>query len=162
MTTFADARTISFVVHGRPQQKGSKTSRWSHRKGGGINVYQIDSNARAKPWANQVSDAALRAVHGPGYGNGPGLIRGAVGIELAFYFKRPKGHYGSGRNAAVLKGSAPLEMVTTPDLDKLARNALDALVGVLIADDALIVELGLRKQYGEPERMEVQLVECVG
>jgi Holliday junction resolvase RusA-like endonuclease len=157
MTTFTDMRTISFVVHGRPQQKGSKTSRWAPRKGGGINVWQVDSNVNARPWANLVTDAAMRAARDGRIA----LIRGAVDVELAFYFKRPKGHYGTGRNAGAVKSSAPLSMTTTPDIDKLARCALDALVGVLIADDSLVVELGLSKQYGEPERMEAQLIELV-
>ena len=157
MTTFVDKRTLTFTVHGRPQQKGSKTSRWAPRKGGGINVWQVDSNVNARPWANLVTDAAMRAASDGRIV----LIRGAVDIELAFYFRRPKGHYGTGRNAQALKPSAPLSMTTTPDIDKLARCALDALVGVLIADDSLVVELGLSKQYGEPERMEVQIVELV-
>ena len=50
-------------------------------------------------------------------------------------------------------------MATMPDVDKLARCALDALVGVLIKDDAQVVALHLGKRYGEPERLEARLRE---
>ncbi len=46
-----------------------------------------------------------------------------------------------------------------PDVDKLARCALDALSGVVIKDDAQVVELYARKRYGEPERLEVAVHE---
>lgn len=140
---------IRFVVHGRPQQKGSKTSRWAHRPGGGINVWQQDVNPNAKPWQATVSAAAADAI-----APGP-LLRGPVAVELVFCFKRPKGHYGTGRNAGAVRASAPQWMTTMPDIDKLARTALDGLTGALIGDDAQVCHLELSKCYGEPERLEV-------
>lgn len=39
---------------------------------------------------------------------------------------------------------------TYPDLDKLARSAMDALTGVAYADDGQVVEMILRKRYCAP------------
>jgi Holliday junction resolvase RusA-like endonuclease len=154
MSVIAGLRSVSFTVVGRPQQKGSKTSRWAHRPGGGVNVWQVDVNEKAlKPWAAAVSAQAAAA-----FGSDE-LIRGPVEVRLTFCFARPKSHYGSGRNALRVKESAPQEMITTPDIDKLARAALDALTGVVIADDSQVVSLILRKRYGTPERMIVALTE---
>jgi Holliday junction resolvase RusA-like endonuclease len=146
-----EADAIRFVVFGRAQGKGSKRALPIKRKAGGGAIVLVDSNKNAAPWARLVSDAAVQAVQRDG--EIPPLIRGGVLVEMSFYFARPKGHYGSGRNAKRLRDSAPEYMTTMPDLDKLARCALDALTGVLIADDAQICELRLRKLYGEPERL---------
>jgi Endodeoxyribonuclease RusA len=149
---------IRFVVFGRPQGKGSKRVlpiRGKDALGSG-RVVLVDSNKNARPWANQVGDKARQAAIENGWGP---LRRGPVWVELRFYFKRPRGHYGTGRNAGTVKPSAPKHVATMPDLDKLARCTLDALTGVLIADDAQIVALGADKRYGEPERVEVHLRE---
>ena len=134
---------LRFTVLGRPQQKGSKRAQIV--KGRPI---IRDANANAKPWAARVS-AAARDVYQAD------LIRGAVEVELEFYFARPKGHFGSGRNAGVVLASAPRHMTVMPDTDKLARCALDALTGIVFKDDSQINRLVAVKSYGEPERLEL-------
>ena len=141
---------LRFVVHGRPQQKGSKDLALGappgrrHQRLAGQNV-----NPNAKPWQQTVSAAAADAI-----APGP-LLRGPVAVELVFCFKRPKGHYGTGRNAGAVRAFAPQWMTTMPDIDKLARTALDGLTGALIGDDAQVCDLSLVKCYSEPERLEV-------
>ena len=54
--------------------------------------------------------------------------------------------------------SAPRHMAVMPDIDKLARCALDALTGIVFEDDAQVTELRLRKGFGEPERLEARVV----
>ena len=141
--------TLRFVVLGRPQGKGSKQV--MPVKGPRRFVVR-DANPRARPWAQAVSTVAHEAYHGE-------LIRGPVSVSIAFYFARPKGHYGTGRNADALRASAPAQMTTMPDVDKLARCALDALTGIVIRDDAQIVDLHAGKRYGEPERAEITIRE---
>lgn len=142
MTTAADIR---FVVFGRPQQKGSKQV--MPVKGPRRFIVR-ESNAKAKPWAQTISVVAHEHHHGD-------LIIGPVVVTIAFYFARPKAHYGTGRNALALRASAPAQMTTMPDVDKLARCALDALTGVVVRDDAQVVALHVAKRYGEPERAEI-------
>ena len=84
-------------------------------------------------------------------------MRGPVAMTFVFYFARPRGHFGIGRNINRLRASAPEHMTTMPDVDKLVRCTLDALVGVLIKDDAQVVNLGAGKRYGEPERAEIRV-----
>lgn len=148
------AERVAFDVIGRPQQKGSKRPFMTPRVGGGVNVHVRDANPNAKPWALAVAAEAALAHRNRE------LIRGPVAVTLLFYFKRPKGHYGTGRNADRIRESAPWHMTTTPDLDKLARCAIDALSGTVIGDDAQIMELRANKRYGDPERVEITIEEA--
>ena len=84
-----------------------------------------------------------------------------VVVTIGFYFARPRGHYGTGRNASTVRAAAPARMTTMPDVDKLARCALDALTGIVFRDDAQIVDLHAVKRYGEPERAEIMVRELL-
>ena len=66
-------------------------------------------------------------------------IRGPVAVTLVALYGRPLAHLGTGRNAGMLKPSAPVLKTGAPDLDKVIRGIGDALTqsGVL-ADDNLI------------------------
>lgn len=94
------------------------------------------------------------------------LIRdAAVRVELTFVLPRGKGHFGTGRNAGLLKDSAPAQPAVRPDVDKLTRNALDAMKGVVYSDDGQVAELVARKVFGEPARVVIsvwRLPESVG
>lgn len=83
------------------------------------------------------------------------LMDGPLRLALTFFRPRPKGHYGTGRNAGVLKDSAPDFPTTKPDGLKLARSVEDALTGVVYLDDALIVEGVQRKRYGPRYQVDV-------
>jgi Holliday junction resolvase RusA-like endonuclease len=72
----------------------------------------------------------------------------AVAVYLDASFARPKGHYGSGRNAGMLKPSAPRFMGVYPDVDKIARLHLDALtIAGVIVDDKFVVGLTAKKHW---------------
>lgn len=73
---------------------------------------------------------------------------GAIGVKLVFYLDRPKSHYGTGKNASVVKEKAPFHHVTKPDVDKLTRAVLDALTGTCIKDDSQVVSIVCHKRYG--------------
>lgn len=45
----------------------------------------------------------------------------------------------------------------TPDLDNLVKSTKDAIKGLLLRDDALVVEVQASKWYGDEPRTEVQL-----
>jgi Holliday junction resolvase RusA-like endonuclease len=142
---------LRFVVFGHPQGKGSKRVLPIRNS---AKIVLVDSNRNARPWANRVADSAAEAMARDKRSK---LLRNAVSVELLFCFLRPKGHYGSGRNASKLKPSSPAHMATMPDVDKLCRCALDALTGVVLVDDSQIVELIASKVYSEPERCEVSV-----
>lgn len=74
-----------------------------------------------------------------------------VEVRMDFYFPRPKSHYGTGRNADVLKNSAPKSHIKKPDVDNLAKAVMDALseksgIG-LWKDDTQVVKLIISKGY---------------
>jgi len=76
-------------------------------------------------------------------------------MELNFYMGRPKGHYGSGKNASVLKASAPEWHTGKPDIDNLAKLVQDAMNKVFYRDDSLICQIVCRKLYSERPRTEI-------
>lgn len=134
------ARWVRFRVPGRPEPQGSKTV---GRTRAGRSFVRED-NPRTVPWRSAVALAAREAM------NGEGPLVGALLVEAAFRFARPRSHYGTGRNAGRLKPSAPLWVAVRPDLDKLLRALGDAITGVVCVDDAQIAELGVTKVYGQP------------
>ena len=86
------------------------------------------------------------------------IVRGApVGVSAIFYQPRLRGHYGTGRNAHVLKIGAPAFPARKPDVDKFLRRILDALTGVIYEDDGQVVEVHGAKRWGDPARAEIRV-----
>lgn len=146
---------IRFQVLGHAEPAGSKKS-FRHARTGAI--VTVDDNAKSRPWKQQVAGAAHNAL----VLRDAQLLTGPLEVSLTFVRARPKGHYGSGRNADKIKASAPQWPTTKPDVDKLSRGCLDALTGVLYRDDAQVVRKTVAKFYGAPERVEISVRELVG
>jgi len=86
-------------------------------------------------------------------------LEGPLLLELTFWIPRPKGHYGSGKNAAVVKAGAPFAPTVKPDLLKLTRAVEDALTGIVYRDDSQITSETLQKAYTTGQaRTEVRVV----
>lgn len=132
--------STSFNVQGiRPAPQGSK----QHVGGGRM----IEQSANLKPWREAVRQEALRT--------GDRMSLGPVTMELVFRFARPKCHFNT---RGQLKPSAPMRVITKPDLDKLQRSTLDALTGVLFKDDSQVCRILAMKCYcleGELEGCEI-------
>lgn len=116
--------TLEYTVIGEPAPQGSK-----RHVGKGI---LVEMSAKVKPWR----EAVIWAVR-----EGPRVtLTGPVYVHMDFFFRRPK--------------SAPKSRIypdRKPDLDKLARSTLDALVmGGAIEDDARVVRLTAWKFYCGP------------
>ncbi len=85
-------------------------------------------------------------------------LTGAVSVDVVFTFARPKSHYGTGRNADVVKESAPEEHTQRVDGDKLARLLGDSLeMAGVVADDCQIVEWRIRKLWGRDDSTHLLL-----
>lgn len=152
---------IEITVLGKPQQRGSKEAMVRYdqsgqpiTKNGRVLTFAKDSNEKSGPWMQEVRGTAVAAHRG-------GLIRGWLKVSLNFYYKRPLGHYGKGRNEGVLKASAPA-YPSQKDVDKLARAVHDGLSGAIYVDDRYIVDSRSRKHYGTPERVEIIVEELEG
>lgn len=143
---------LSFTVLGRPQPAGSKRA-YVHPKTGRAIV--TDASPRSKPWKQEVAAAAREAVCREfGEVERP-PFQGPVELTVTFFRQRPKGHFGSGRNAGVVKQGADAFPVSKPDATKLLRGVEDALTSVVWRDDAQVVDQHVFKRFGAPERAEV-------
>lgn len=140
---------VRFTVYGRAQTQGSKKA---VRAGKFAKV--VDANPGTKEWRRLVGQVAGEAMTEGGHE----LMRGGVGLQIDFYFARPKSHSGTGRNAGKLKPSAPALHTTKPDVSKLTRAVEDALSGIVYLDDSQVVSHECYKHYGSPERAEVVVV----
>ena len=156
-------QTIAFTVIGEPVTKGSVTSFVPKRADGSyarradgspLVVKHDDMGRRGKAAAVTLANAALAART---EARAPFYRHEALAITLTFIHVRPRSHYGTGRNAHAVKGSAPAYPAKRPDVDKLTRHVLDACKGVLYHDDGQIVRLTVIEDYGDPARTEVTL-----
>ena len=72
-----------------------------------------------------------------------------VMVQITFFIKRPKAHFGTGGNEGRLRDSAPRHPVTksTGDIDNLVKAVLDEMNGVVFDDDAQVLHLTAVKRY---------------
>jgi len=89
--------------------------------------------------------------------NDLGLITGPLYVQLFYGMKRPKSHYGTGRNSGKLKASAPKYPDKKPDIDNFEKFVFDCLSGVVYRDDAQIVSCLHDKRYSENPRVEIEI-----
>lgn len=82
----------------------------------------------------------------------------ALKVDVVFHMPRPKSHYGTGRNASVLKPAAPTICHTKkPDIDNLRKLLMDALTGILWKDDCIICQGEPIKRYSANPRTEIYI-----
>lgn len=136
---------VSFVVFGNARPSGSKTVGFTRDKQPFVRPAAKD----VKQWRTQVQQEAGIAMMGQE------LLRGALRLGVTVYRPRPRSHYGTGRNADLVKSSSPSFPTQQPDLTKLVRGIEDALTGIVWRDDAQVVEQHNFKIYGEPERVVI-------
>ena len=142
---------ISFFVAGTPKPAGSKRA-FALKKAGQFTgrVVVTDDCKGSKDWKTDVRNAAPKRT---------ALIDAPIRLTLTFLLVRPKGHYRTGKNAALLREGAPTVPTTKPDVLKLARGVEDALTGIIWRDDSLIVTETLRKRFSTRPGVEVEIHE---
>jgi Holliday junction resolvase RusA-like endonuclease len=134
--------TAELSVIGTPVPQGSKRA-FNHSKTG--RVVMVDDNPALAYWRAVVDAVARKAWAGA-----PALD-GAVRVSLTFYLRRPKAHYGTGRNAGILKPNAPAVVTVKPDVDKLTRAVFDSLTTAGVwTDDCRAWDLTAAKLYADP------------
>jgi len=125
-------------VSGRPAPQGSKRHVGNGR--------MVEMSKAVGPWREAVRAETQLEMWTQGRGGSP--LEGPVAVRLRFWLTRPASHYGTGRNKAVVKPSAPRRPAGRPDVDKLARAVLDGLtMGGAFADDSQVVDLQASKWY---------------
>lgn len=146
---------IHIIVAGTAAPAGSKKAVPQGYNQDGTRRYGVvDANKKAEPWKANVGAAAFDqfAEHGKRL-----PLTCALDVEMIFYVKRPLAHFGTGRNASVLKDNAPLQPTKAPDVLKLTRGVEDALTGIVWKDDAQIVNEAMSKVYDARPRVEIRV-----
>lgn len=121
---------VTVVVYGQAKPKGSL-----RHVGHGRLLEQV---AGSGAWRADVAAAARAVMARPGAPTGP--LDGPLAVDATVTMQRPK--------------SAPARRETWPatrffgDIDKIARNLLDALVdGAVIVDDSRVVDLTIHQRF---------------
>lgn len=143
--------TITMRVRGIPVAKGSTKAFYIKALNRCITTA---SNAdKQKPWVSAIATEALHQM------SGRPPVKTMVHIKsMLFYFPRPKGHYGSGKNANVLKEWAPVFHTTKPDFDKLERCVYDAMTHIVYSDDSIICYLEKKGKLYSDDFVGMELV----
>lgn len=132
---------IGFSVRGIPITQGNKTAFVAGDRAVMREGRTKKANEKFKMWRHAINDEARKAM-----GDLP-MIAGPVALTAHFTLPRP--------------ASAPKRRRTWPigarsgDVDKLARALLDGMTGVCFGDDAQVVRLNVRKDYGAQPGVEV-------
>ena len=132
-----DSAGMVIFVQGQPRTKGSFKT-FGHKK----------KFAPDRPDSIEMQERIRR--HAAKHWSPLEAASGAIAAKVTFFFARPKGHYGTGRNEGKLKESAPEYPISKGrnDLDKLLRLIFDAMTGVVYEDDAQVCSLeGADKVY---------------
>ena len=112
------------------------------------------ASKKTKPWMALVSTYAKLAYSGL-------LLTCPVRVSIEFRFCRPKGHYGTGKNAAILKSSAPKYHTVKPDTTKLFRSTEDAMAGIIFRDDSQVMHGPSEKVYVDRDPGEQITIEQI-
>jgi len=143
---------IEFFVHGHPvaQPRARATARGKH-----AHVYNPPT---ADVWKALVAVAAR-----PYLPEKPFI--GPIWLTLEFAMRRPKSHYGTGRNENRLKPAAPRYHTFKPDLSNLAKAVEDALTYVgMWHDDSQVFGGSISKGWASIPRRTgcLVIIEAIG
>ena len=150
---------VSFFVPGLPRSAGSKTGQTITRKDGSLVmnyktgkplVITRDAGKYTKRWQATVSSFALQAYRGI-------PTTEPVYLKAVFVMPYRKDNYGTGRNAGVLKATAPHYHISRPDRGKLVRALEDALTGIIWRDDSQVCLALVEKIYGERPGVKLEI-----
>lgn len=129
-----------FEVMGEP--KGQPRQRHFARKIGNTYVARAYTPGTAEAWKTEIALAAKKE------GLDGKLLDGPIRVTAFFWFQRPKSHFGSGKNSAVLKQSAPRAHTKKPDVDNVVKALFDALTQVGVwRDDAQVAAAMFHKGW---------------
>jgi crossover junction endodeoxyribonuclease RusA len=111
---------LNLFVEGLPAPKGS----WIVKHG----YFIPDNREKLNIWTHAIKTAA-KAAYSPAAPS-----QNAIELKLKFYLSPPR---NTGQGPAT----------TRPDIDKLSRAVMDALAGIVYADDRQVVRLEAIKEY---------------
>lgn len=135
--------SVIFWTAGVPAPQGSKR----HVGGGRL----IEASKKVAPWRKAVAAAATVVMI-----DKFSLLwvpwSGDVSVSLDFVLPRPK---------SLARSRPTPPAIKRPDLDKLERAVLDALTGVVFADDSQVTVLQGSKRIAEPDEPTGAIIKVV-
>ena len=138
-------RVLDVWIPGRPRPQGSMKT---FMAGGHAHARHSDPTLSHR--AHVISTLAENWQRDP--------LAGAVVVDVVFTFARPKSHYGTGRNADVIKESAPEHHTQPADADKLSRLLLDGLeMAGIVRNDSQVWKLNITKLWGSDDSTHLLL-----
>lgn len=132
-----------FTIPGKPQGKGRP--RFS-TKGKFVSTYTPE---KTKEYENLVQESFLRQCKGQ-YDKD---YVGEVKVKIIAYFEPPKSISKKKYEELISKG-----YTKKSDIDNIAKIILDALNHIAYKDDSQVVELEVRKEYSNKNRVHVQIL----
>jgi Holliday junction resolvase RusA-like endonuclease len=131
---------MNTFIYGDP--KGQPRARAFARKMGAKHVARMYDSDVADAWKRAVDLGIERELKSAGALDPVGAFE----CKLAFFFRRPKSHYGKGGH---VKASAPIYHVSKPDADNLAKLVLDRITrgGRIWRDDSQVAKLRVEKYW---------------
>lgn len=134
---------MKFTIEGKPQGKARARTFWNSRMGKmqSITPEQTKSYEDLVRWS-------YKAAGGTYYDKTP------LNVSVRAIYDIPVSFSKAMRKSAA---EGKIKPCKKPDSDNIAKAILDALNGVAYYDDSQIVELTIKKEYGEAARVEVEL-----
>lgn len=136
--------TLVFSVEGEPKGKGRP--RFS-KVGGFVKTY---TDQKTRDYESLISKAARTAM-----GETPPM-EGAVSVSLYFRLPMPRATPKK-RMVSLLDGS--VRPTKRPDLDNLDKSVLDAMNGIVYADDSQVVTIHSKKVYSTNPGVDICVME---
>jgi len=122
---------LTITIKGKPIAK--KRPKF-FRRGNHVGTYNAQETEEGRFRVDVASQ-----IHQPADGF-PVFKKGVpVHLECFFYFARPASHFGTGKNADMLKPSAPKYHTVKPDKDNLEKFVKDCMNGIAWHDDSQVV-----------------------
>lgn len=136
------------ILRGDAEAQGSK--RLGKNKHTGKPLL-LDANPETRVWRNALANEMRKTA--------PAIaLNVPMFVKLRIFVQRPRSHYGTGRNAHLLKPSAPNYPGSGKDVDKVQRAVGDAGTGLWWYDDCRVMGWDVLRLYddGEGPRVEVE------
>lgn len=135
---------MKLTIYGNPI--GKKRPRFA-RRGKFVTTYNDQETEEGK----------FLAMAKTQFGDGPPLS-GPLRVDISAFIQRPKAHYGTGRNSAKLKASAPKYPESKkPDRDNIDKFVLDALEGLCWVNDVQVCDGRVMKRWADEGLARVEV-----
>lgn len=137
--------TTAFIIPGRPKGKGRpRINTKTHR------AYT--------PQATKSYEDSVKFCYISSYPPDSRLHAGTVSVFIEAVFPFPSGWSKAKKQQA---NSGIIQPTGKPDLDNIAKVVLDALNGIAYTDDSKVVELQIKKRYGECGFVAVRIDDAI-